>query len=476
MAITKIGTIHQSPGTPGKHLKNAINYILNPEKTREGLLTGSLGCSLQNSYQDMIETKKYFGKTDKRQGYHIILSLPPNEGTAEQMLEITKRFTEEFLGKYEAVYAVHDDTDHLHGHIVWNSVSCIDGYKYRYERGDWARILQPLTNKLCKEFGLSTLQIEDQEEQEEDQEVDQMIMTESVSENVQMDTSGKAYEDVPGNLPPDNLQNEKIPLSAEKVGMPYIVWLKNQQKEKTDFDLMREDIDLCLSRARTYNDFLEKLVLMGYKIRGKEVLSLLAPGAEKAIRTRRLGDEYTVEQLKKRIGTIELSYSKVAPAISKISSNHRHMKKNRAKLTPYQKRYFRKLYLNGKITRYRNNQAWKYRQDITELHKLQDQVLLLTRYEIKNIFDLKEMRIQWESQKAELIQRRKVINTAWEVGFLREKKEISEKLKELRKKLKTADRLYGEGKEVRSYGSAEQRNDRTRARKQKSGEKMERSI
>ena len=41
-------------------------------------------------------------------------------------------------------------TDHVHSHIVFNSVSFVDGKKYRYEKGDWAKYIQPITNKLCQ--------------------------------------------------------------------------------------------------------------------------------------------------------------------------------------------------------------------------------------------------------------------------------------------------------------------------------------
>lgn len=79
-----------------------------------------------------------FGKMDKRQGYHIIISFPTGEATEEQAFEITRRFAEEFLGeKYEVVYFVYTDKEHKHGHIIWNSVDMQTGRKYEYKKGDW---------------------------------------------------------------------------------------------------------------------------------------------------------------------------------------------------------------------------------------------------------------------------------------------------------------------------------------------------
>ena len=90
----------------------------------------------------MKATKRKFGKVDKRQGYHIILSFKEDEVNPDTAFEITRRFVEEYLGKsYEAVYVVHDNTAHVHSHIVFNSVSFVDGKKYRYEKavsGIWS--------------------------------------------------------------------------------------------------------------------------------------------------------------------------------------------------------------------------------------------------------------------------------------------------------------------------------------------------
>ena len=80
----------------------------------------------------------------------------------DRAFEITQKFVAEYLGDaYEAVFVVHDNTDHVHSHIIFNSVSFVDGKKYRYEKGDWAKYIQPITNKLCQEYGLSIIDVED---------------------------------------------------------------------------------------------------------------------------------------------------------------------------------------------------------------------------------------------------------------------------------------------------------------------------
>ncbi|MCB2360922.1 relaxase/mobilization nuclease domain-containing protein [Clostridium estertheticum] len=79
----------------------------------------------------MVGTKELYGKTGGRQGYHIVISCPPGEGTPEQLLALMKEFAHEFLGDdYEAVYSVHVDKEHCHGHLVFNSVNMDTGKKY----------------------------------------------------------------------------------------------------------------------------------------------------------------------------------------------------------------------------------------------------------------------------------------------------------------------------------------------------------
>ena len=80
----------------------------------------------------MEETKNIFHKTGKRQGYHVIISFSPEEKvTAEQAMYVLEHFAKDVLGDdYEAMYAVHTDREHMHGHLIWNSVSMTTGKKY----------------------------------------------------------------------------------------------------------------------------------------------------------------------------------------------------------------------------------------------------------------------------------------------------------------------------------------------------------
>ena len=156
MAITKILNIQESEGrNPASHLKNALEYIQNPDKTEECVLVGGINCLPDTAFEQMEETKNIFHKTGKRQGYHVIISFSPEEKvTAEQAMYVVEHFAKDVLGDdYEAVYAVHTDREHMHGHLIWNSVSMTTGKKYNSPKGNWKNHLQPITNKYCDELG-----------------------------------------------------------------------------------------------------------------------------------------------------------------------------------------------------------------------------------------------------------------------------------------------------------------------------------
>ena len=132
MAITKCLHMKQAKtGYPAKHLANGLRYIMNPEKTEHGRYVCGHNCIPEQALSQMVDTKRHFGKLDKRQGYHFILSFEEDEVSEEEAFQVVGEFVTEFLGKdFEAVYAVHNDTDHIHGHIIFNSVRCTTGYKY----------------------------------------------------------------------------------------------------------------------------------------------------------------------------------------------------------------------------------------------------------------------------------------------------------------------------------------------------------
>lgn len=324
----------------GKHLKRSLDYVMNPAKTQDGRFVGAINCQVDSAFEQMKATKRKFGKVDKRQGYHIILSFKEDEVNPDTAFEITRRFVEEYLGKsYEAVYVVHDNTAHVHSHIVFNSVSFVDGKKYRYEKGDWAKYIQPITNKLCQEYGLSIIDVEDG--------------------------------------------------SKEKQHENYKDWSEYREGSFVWADMIKRDLDACILQANDFSGFLELLSEKGYEVKQGKYLAVRPQGMTRFRRCKTLGENYSQEAIVERIAKEDLSFyqsqneEKQAVIVKCYVKRYR-----RAKMSGLQKRYYAKLYRIGKLKKKPYSQVWKYRDDIRKMHKLQEQYLFLVRHKIESAEEL----------------------------------------------------------------------------------------
>lgn len=347
MAISKILYMKQAKsGYMAKHLANGLKYIMAPEKTEGGRYVSGNNCIPENALEQMLETKRHFGKMDKRQGYHLIISFGEEELTEITAFETVGEFVKEYLSSdYEAVYAIHNDTDHIHGHIVFNSVRCTDGYKYDYPKGEWENRIQPLVNRLCEERGLSVLDMEEVKEKRRQRQ-------ESVSE------SGTSEKKLSGR----NLR-------------------------------IKRDVDQAVKDADTYEEFLELLKCMGYELSGRRHLAVRETGAKRCRRLDSLGEEYTEEMLRLRITGLpvlecqeEIQEEKLFYVF--IPYRNRH-------LTRHQKECFIRKYRAGKIST--RSQAWTYRASLRALKNLQDEYVFWTKHHICSREDIRQVR--WSAEK-----------------------------------------------------------------------------
>lgn len=357
MAISKILSIGDcGSGYHGKHLKQALDYIVEDYKTGNGKWVSSLNCQVEQAYEQMRQTKIQFDKTDKRQGYHMIISFMEGEVSVENAFEIVGKFVKEYLGQdYEVVYSIHDNTEHIHGHILFNSVSFRTGKKYRYEKGDWARKIQPITNRLCEEYGLSTIQISEDRAKS--------------SENY------KEWND---------FRDGKF------------VWA----------DMIKRDIDACIIRATNYESFLEMLSEMGYQIKNAypeegKYFAIKPIGLTRFRRCKSLGEAYTGEQIQERIKTETLSnYRKWRQEPKIVRCKVRRLK--RAKLSKIQKHYFAKLYRLKLLKKRPYSQVWKYRDEIRQMQRLQEEYLFLVKYGIESETEISDRVESLTSKKKEI--------------------------------------------------------------------------
>ena len=404
MAITKILNIKESEGrNPASHLKNALEYIQNPDKTEECVLVGGINCLPDTAFEQMEETKNIFHKTGKRQGYHVIISFSPEEKvTAEQAMYVLEHFAKDVLGDdYEAVYAVHTDREHMHGHLIWNSVSMTTGKKYNSPKSNWKNHLQPITNKYCDELGLS-------------------IMPAEYSKN------------------PKNISRDK--------------W----EKEMSMKEIILRDAKMCAYAAGNVEHFKYLMKRLGYVFKKDAWMEVQAPGFRYYHKLAKMDEMFSEDMLRHYVDM---------PWMAKpyfYSSDIRGL--HRAKLSPFQKKFYAKLYRLRIVEQKRFAVGGaKYTEDLKRFHQLQDEYLLLVNNDIKSVVDLvdfiseQEEKIQQIEDRQHEIYResssrkRSIKNEEqyreyqiWHVEVQEELDELKQEKREIKRQIQLADDIIKE--------------------------------
>ncbi len=236
-----------------EHLKKAIPYVMNEAKTN-GLHYSNSGVTAEQITDTFFMTKKRFPSRGNRQAYHYKFSFSKDEKISEQdAFSFVKEWIEDYLGDdYDFVCSVHQDREHLHMHLVFNSV-CRTGGKYHYKKGDWNTIIKPLTNRLADKYHTGHLKERDE--------------TLDYSSDYKKTTNG-------------------------------VDWQARVQG----------DIDQCISMSKSYSDFKRKIVKeFHYQLREGVsrdygvYLSLMPPGKGKAVRSYRLDTGYMPVDIEAKI-------------------------------------------------------------------------------------------------------------------------------------------------------------------------------
>ena len=159
-SIAVINFISRQKTQTRQGLSALLNYCAKNAKTiHDGrkLVTG-VNCVARSAYNEMMNTKLRYKKADGRMYYHLLQSFHPEENlTPETAHEIALRFAEENFSGYEVLVATHVDRNHIHSHMVINSVNAENGYKYHSDNKEIQR-LRDSSDKLCLEYGLSIIE------------------------------------------------------------------------------------------------------------------------------------------------------------------------------------------------------------------------------------------------------------------------------------------------------------------------------
>ena len=239
MAITKTHPIKST-------LKDAIDYICNPNKTDGKLLVSSFGCAAETADIEFTWTRQHAIDKGKNLGRHLIQAFEPGEVSPEEAHEIGMQLAKEILGgKYEFVLATHIDRDHIHNHLIFNSVSFAD-HKYYHSNKRSYHNIRRVSDRLCKEHGLSVI--------------------------VPGQDRGKSY----------------VEHQAERNGTSY--------KAK-----LRITIDRLIPVSTDLEDLLHRLQDESYTVKRGKYISCKAEDQERFTRLKTLGIDYTEDAIASRI-------------------------------------------------------------------------------------------------------------------------------------------------------------------------------
>ena len=284
--------------TTAVSLQDALDYAANRDKTEQSCFESSYACTLETAFADMRQTKEQWHKPGGVQGYHLVQSFAAGEVTPELAHQIAKELADRVLGgQYEYVIGTHLNTGHIHSHIVWNSVSRIDGKKYHSSPGSYYFEVRSTSDTLCRENDLSTITPQ---------------------------CKGKHYAE----------------WKAENTGKPTIR------------GIVRADIDRIIGEAYTYETFLMLLRQEGYVVRNapsRKYVTVLPPGGKRAIRLDSLGEGYTEQDIRRRLAAQREGSTLATHTFTHTGRRYRIKGRRptgpKKKITGFQALYLRYLYL-----------------------------------------------------------------------------------------------------------------------------------
>ena len=366
--------------TTAVSLQDALDYAANRDKTEQSCFESSYACTLETAFADMRQTKEQWNKPGGVQGYHLVQSFAADEVTPELAHRIAKELADRVLGgRYEYVIGTHLNTGHIHSHIVWNSVSCVDGKKYRSNYKSYVTEIRAVSDELCQKYKLSVIDTE----------------------------------------------------NSNHVAKPYAEWLAEKNGQPTWRTAIRQDVDEAIQQSLTWRQFLSAMERKGYEVRmGRKYPVLRPPGKERFVRFKTLGKRYTPEAIQTRI-LYPRSYRPYVENPPTIKHGRlRSGKKPYRKLTGLRALYYRYLYELGALPRKPRRPSYVVRQDAYKLDQRIRQMEFLSRNNIDTLTQLETHRQALQTEIGQLLTKRKQLPKTDEVQSQHES--VNTALKQLR--------------------------------------------
>ena len=376
-------------------LRNVIDYARNADKTEKEFYVSGINCEPDSAYEEMQDTKDFYHKNDKILAFHGYQSFVQGEVSPEIAHKIGVQLANEMWGdRFQVIVTTHLNTNHIHNHLLLNSVSFKDGLKYYSNRTNTAR-LRHISDEICREYGLSVL--------------------------------------------------EEKPCKKSKINFDN--YYKKSLYNDNYSNNAKRDLDLAIRQAYSYDDFLYLMKKLDYEVifrAGK--ISIRKEPYKRNIRIeRRYGENYSIENIKRRI--LEERAVRV-PFIESVY-NYKKVKypfakrHKRAKAKGFIALYYHYCYL---LKVFPNNIPQQrlpasIRADVSRMEELSNEARFLAINKIKTIDDLKNYKDEINfninkllSQREILWKKRKLLKDENEKHRTAEKiSSINDKLSELRK-------------------------------------------
>ena len=315
-------------------LRDVMDYTYQDYKTEKQHYVSGINCSPDIARQQMIMTKKRYGKEGGNVAFHGYQSFAPGEVTPNLAHQLGLRLAQKLWGeRFEVIVATHLDKNHIHSHFVLNSVSFKDGKRYNSCKEAY-KLMRETSDRICLEHGLSVI------------------------ENPQYGSKTS-----------------------------WNIWIAEKDGRPTMYNIIREDIDMAIQEAFLQKDFYKIMENKGYEFKYGKYLAVRPKGRERFARLKTLGENYTEERIKQRI--IDSRYTTDYSAFQKSKPNVKRYKlkgnlKTAKKITGFRALYLHYMYLLGKIKKRKPNQNYPpiLKSELIKFEQYKSQFKLLCDYKI----------------------------------------------------------------------------------------------
>lgn len=376
-------------------LTDVIDYAEDGAKTHNKVYVSGINLSPDIARDQMVMTKLQFGKTDKILAYHGYQSFLPGGVTPDMAHEIGIKLAERLWGnRFQVLVTTHLDHEHIHNHFCLNSVSFVDGKKFRGGRKAYW-IMRAESDKICAEYGLSVIK-----------------------------NPGK--------------------------GKNYAEWKAEQESRPTVRGQIKDELDEIIKCSYTYEQFWRILKQRGYEVKTTGKYIALKPAfSQRHIRLKSLGKNYSEEAIRQRIIAARNGIRSLDKPIADY--NAWLNKYEPTKLHGFKALYYHYLYLFGKIRKKETPQRVSFymREELIKFERYQKQFHLLIENNIETTEQLIGFKKNTEKNISDLVfQRGKLYDKN---SSKAEIKTINSKLQKLRKDVRMCNNIFKDIETIRNH-------------------------